>query len=535
MAGVSSQVAGNSRGPGVGTMENTGFDVYGGYVNAAYQPLTHQVLRLSVIYGDRNPVDYYAQSKLNKDGIPRIFDPYEQRGIGKLSYEMDQLGALSSELKLYTYYHGYRQLQDRQPETVTATNTVLNNTKTKTAQDIVGGGIQNVTPWSTSWGDHKFVYGMDGRAENLRSSHLLYTTTTPPDTTTVTDPFGITPNGTYDVFDLFAMTELHPHETWTVSLGGRFENTHLHANPVAADVIPNAGYTLNDLKVDKTWDSLTWNAGAVHALNPQLDLAANIATGYRAPTFSDTLSTGTPVYSSKIASVPSPNVRPEQSITYEFGPRYHSQRWNVSLTGYWNQLWDVVTAVTNGTVYIPGQGTFAAQHNNNSGHGYVRGAEFAASCRLGDGWTVFGNATYTQGWDEGNSVYYRFIPPLNGNLGLRYESPCGRWWAEVVEVMVDTLWRHAPGDQQDSGFSTDPGYGSPSASNPPLNSHYQIPGYVVTNLRGGVRVWQGAHHERVDLTLDVNNLFDTSYREAYAQQELVAPGLNVVVGAKMTF
>jgi outer membrane receptor protein involved in Fe transport len=480
-------------------------------------------------------VDYYIQSKLNPDGIPRVFDSYEQRGIGKLSYELNDLGTWSSELKVYTYYQGYRQLQLRQPETVAAHDTVLNDTQTKTAQDIVGGGIQNVTPWSTSWGDHKFVYGMDGREENLRSSHLLYTTTTPPDTTVVTNPHGITPNGTYDVFDIFAMTELHPHERWTVSAGGRFENTHLHSDPVAADVIPNAGYTLNDLKLDKTWDSLTGSVGAVHALNAKLDLAANLATGFRSPDFSDTLSTGTPVYSTKVASLPSPNVQPEQSITYEFGPRYHSPRWNVSLTGYWNQLWDVVTAVTNGTVVIPGQGTFAAQRNNNSGHGYVRGAEFAASCRLGEGWTVFGNATYTQGWDEGNSVYYRFIPPLNGNLGLRYECPSGRWWAEVAEVMVDTLWRHAPADQQDAGFSTDPGYGSPSASNPPLNPNYQIPGYVVTNLRGGVRVWQGYRYEKVDLTVDVNNLLNTSYREAYAQQELVAPGIDFVVSAKLTF
>jgi outer membrane receptor protein involved in Fe transport len=104
-----------------------------------------------------------------------------------------------------------------------------------------------------------------------------------------------------------------------------------------------------------------------------------------------------------------------------------------------------------------------------------------------------------------------------------------------VEVLVDTLRHHAPGDETDAGFSRDPAYGSPSASNPPINPAYEIPGYAVTNLRAGARVWQDAHKRRFDVTLDINNLFNTSYREAYAQQELVAPGLNVVLGGRLTF
>lgn len=534
--GVSSQNVGNYRGPDVGVIPNTGFNALGGNISLAYQPVENQTLRLTWLYNDRTDVHNYVQSKLNPDGLPRILNPNEERTLAKVDYELDNLGPLSSELKLYAYFQDYDQLRERRVESVANSVDTLNNTQTTTKQDVYGGGIQNTTPWDTSWGDHKFTYGTDYRTEDLRSDVDLFKTVTPPGATTQSIPAGKTPNGTYDVFDVFAMTELHPAERWTVSLGGRFERTHLHSTPSALDVIPNAGYTLQDLELDKVWNAATWSVGTVYGVTRELDLAGDIATGYRAPTFSDTLSTGTPIYSSRTASLPSPNVDPEQSITYELGPRYHAKNWDASLTGYWTALTDVVRATTNGTVVIPGQGTFIAQRNSNSGEGYVRGLEFAADYRFYPGWTLYGNATYTQGWDTRYDEHYRFIPPLNGIIGLRYEAPKGKWWAEVVEVLVDRLRDHAPADEQDAGFSTDPGLGSPNTtSNPPLNANFQIPGYVLTNLRGGVRVWQDCHGRRLDLTVDINNLFNKSYREAYAQQELVAPGIGAVIGARLKF
>jgi outer membrane receptor protein involved in Fe transport len=533
--GISSQNVGNYRGPDVGVIANTGFNALGGNVSMAYQPAADQTVRLNWIYNDRTDVDNYVQSKLNPDGIPRIFDPYEERMLTKLDYDLDNLGPLSSELKFYAYFQDYDQQRERRVEAVSSTTETLNNTKTTAKQDVFGGGVQNTTLWDTSWGEHKFTYGLDYRTEDLRSDQDLFTTITPPDSTTESVPAGKTPNGTYDVFDLFAMAELHPLERWTLSLGGRFERTHLHSTPSPLDVIPNAGYSLADLELDKTWNAATWSVGTVYNLTPDLDLAADIATGYRAPDFSDTLSTGAPIYSSRTASLPSPGVEPEKSITYELGPRYHSERWDGSLTAYWTALSDVITSATNGTVVIPGQGTFIAQHNSNAGEGYVRGIELAAAYRPYPGWTLFGNGTYTQGWDTRFHENYRFIPPLNGVVGVRYEALSGRWWAEAAEVLVDALRNHAPADQQDAGFSTDPGFGSPSASNPPLNGNYEIKGYEVTNLRGGVRVWHDGHGRRLDLTLDINNLFNERYREAYAQQELVAPGLGAVIGARLKF
>ena len=67
-----------------------------------------------------------------------------------------------------------------------------------------------------------------------------------------------------------------------------------------------------------------------------------------------------------------------------------------------------------------------------------------------------------------------------------------------------------------------------------MRDDFSIPGFAVTNLRAGMNVWQ---HDTsaLDLTLDLNNLLDTHYREAYAQQQREAPGFGAVVGARLTF
>ncbi len=101
-------------------------------------------------------------------------------------------------------------------------------------------------------------------------------------------------------------------------------------------------------------------------------------------------------------------------------------------------------------------------------------------------------------------------------------------------TVVDRLRHHSPQDETDAGFSADPGYGSPSSTNPPLRADFTIPGYIVNNVRGGYRLWADTRHA-VELLADVNNLFNVHYREPYAQQQLYAPGIGVALGGRIRF
>lgn len=526
-AGMTRQDIGNYYGANVGTLSPTGFEATGGYLNAALKVTDNQTLRLSWIQNERDDVDAYVQSKLNANGVPRVFNPLERRGILKLEDALTDLGAWSSELKFYGYYQYYSQSRDRNVESTST----FSLTNTDTSQNIFGFGVQNTTDLDPV----RLIYGVDYRTEDLSSTLSQVVTSNKTGDNTRSVPAGNTPDGLYDVLGIFETTEYRPFDCWLLSAGIRFENTQINSNPIASDVIPNAGYTIDSLDLSKSWQSFTWQVGSVYNVTKHWDLVANVCTAFRAPTYSDLFSSGAPVYASKIASVPNPTLDPETSITYEIGPRYHDDCFTASVTPYWTQINDLVVSATSGSVTIPGQGVYDATHNTNDGEGYVCGVEAAASYKLTSAWTLFGNATYTYGEDTSADVPLRFVPPLFGTVGIRYQSPGGRWWVEATEVMVAKFTRPATNDFLDSGFSTDPAFGSPNTTNnPPLYSDFHLPSYAITNLRGGVRVWQ-TDRSALDLTLDLNNIFNAQYREVYAQQQLVAPGFGAVIGARLTF
>jgi outer membrane receptor protein involved in Fe transport len=149
--------------------------------------------------------------------------------------------------------------------------------------------------------------------------------------------------------------------------------------------------------------------------------------------------------------------------------------------------------------------------------------------------TALANVTVTRGQDTLANVPLRFIPPANGLVGVLWERPARGAWLEANARVADRLRRHAPQDELDAGFSTDPGFGSPSATNPALPG-FQIPGWTMVTVRGGITVWQAAaDRTRIEATLDVNNVFNAQYREAYSQQQLYAPSAGVVAGLRVRF
>jgi hemoglobin/transferrin/lactoferrin receptor protein len=515
-------------GGGEGKQDPSGYSATGGYANVKYQPIENHTVKVSWVQNQRDDIESYVQSRLNASGVPRIFGPSERRGIVKFDYDIKDLAPIvSKDFKFYAYDQYYDALRDRRVESTTT----FTNTRTTTDQDVWGTGAQN----TAEFGPHQLTYGLDYRLEDLGTSLFQSARNKATNVVANSHPRGNTPDGTYDVFDAFVEGQFKPIDCLVVSAGARFEHTHIDSDPEQLDVIPNAGYDVGDLTIDKSWNSATWSVGAVFGVTKDLDLAGNIATGFRAPTFSDLLSAGPPVFASKIASVPSPDLDPEQSITYELGPRYHSRRVSASFTAYWTQLNDVISSQVSGTVDIPGQGTFSATRNSNASHGYNRGLEFAFSYEFIDDFSLFGNATYTRSQDKSIDEPFRFAPPLFGIAGLRYESPSKRWWVEGVEMFADKLRRHAPNDELDAGFSRDPALGSPNTTNNlPLRSDFKLPGWAITNLRAGVTAWK-KDHRSFDLTLDVYNVFDTRYREAYSQQQKFAPGINAVIGGRLKF
>jgi outer membrane receptor protein involved in Fe transport len=522
--GVTGQSIGNYSAPGIGVINYTGLGTQGGYINTAYKVRENQVFRFGWIENYRDDVVAYGSSKLNASGIPRNNTPYEDRGIGHAVYDLTDLGKWSHDLKLYSYFQHFRSPRDTDVESATT----FSLTHAVSSQAVFGGGAQN----STSIGKFgALTYGGDYRTESIWAKKRLFTTTKATGVDVESTPNGNVPPGTYSVFDGFVLNRWQIHRL-ALTLGGRIESINLHSYPLPEDAL--APFTVADLTLNERWNPLTGSVGAVYHLFSSFSLTGSIASSFRSPSFSDALSTGVPVFSSAVATVPSPGVKPEKSIAYEVGGRWSSPHLNLNLTGYVTALRDVIVAQPTGTINIPGVGVVIADSNTNSDTGYVRGIEMATAIHINRQWNLIGNLTTTRGLDTFLHVPLRFITPTNGLTGVSWNSPSQRFWSEATVAMFDRLRHSAPGDQTDAGFSKDPGFGSPSATNPAYRPGYQIPGYGVATLRIGAKLFDN-EKRRFDLTLDLNNVLNQRYREAYSQQELLAPGFGAVMGGKWTF
>ncbi|MBN1441786.1 MAG: TonB-dependent receptor, partial [Planctomycetes bacterium] len=155
---------------------------------------------------------------------------------------------------------------------------------------------------------------------------------------------------------------------------------------------------------------------------------------------------------------------------------------------------------------------------DNVGDGFIHGVELGLAWTFYEGFTAFGNFT----WMEGEVDTYvgstmsrepvSRIQPATGLVGLRWDSPQRKYWAEATVTIVDNQDRLSPGDEDDT-------------QRIPLGG---TPGYTVYALRGGVEPMRG-----LKLFAAVENITDVDYRVHGSGQN--EPGTNVILGADWRF
>lgn len=522
VAGVTYFSSGDVRTGGGEVLEDMSMTSYGAFAKLSAILYPGNVLTLGYMENIRLDVERYDQSRRNPNSRdPRFFTPWEDRRIVYIKDAIDIRDGLVSHIDTYGYWQNYCSSSENNSQQNTTT---FRKQTTDLIQNIYGIGISAETPLLDE--TLKFVYGGDYRFEYFQES-LDLLTWRHDGYRAISYPLGKTPNGSYDVADAFAMLVWTPLDDLRLSSGVRFESSHLDANPGAQD--PTAGFTQSDLDLDSRWNAVTYDLGSVYKIIDELAWTANASTGYRAPTYSDVLSYGPFTYG---VNVPSPSVEPEKCAAFESGFRWESRDVSAKAVGFGTYLMDMINSrIANGYTDLNGNGfEDAGEHNytkQNTGSGYIYGLETSGEWRFIPQWALFANGAWTEGWNKNEQEPLRFIPPLYGLVGLRWEVTSWMTMSAFTR-MVAAQTRVSTSDKSDPARASDPAYSFPSATNPPLRPDYSVPGYLTYHARADFKV---SKYGKVFVGVD--NITDVNYRVAYSRQD--APGVCATVGAEWTF
>ena len=343
--------------------------------------------------------------------------------------------------------------------------------------------------------------------------------------------------------NLYLQDEIELHELLELTLGGRFTRYNTNADlSVRSDQFGD---------FNESGNALTYSAGLVGSVTNGLNIVGNFATSFRAPSLNDT--TAVEVTNEGIDS-PSPDLESERGWTAEGGVKARYLWFVGSLTVFHGRVIDLVTRVPVEDAYA-GQALPSLikeiQQNNPGVNVYVfdnvdeveiQGVEFTGMVPIPiqSGLSLYGNAMFTRGkvlvingaapdpdkpWEE----RIRREPPLNGMVGIRWEPPAQRFWAEFFVRGATEQRRLNRSDIRDPripGTTRDTGEVEFDANGAAIGEG--SPGWMTLNLRGGFQVTQ---YNR--LTLALENLLDQRYREHGSG--INAPGFNVIVSLDNRF
>ena len=364
----------------------------------------------------------------------------------------------------------------------------------------------------------RLTYGVEYYHNNVNSFMTDFDPTTAEDT--IQGPLG--DEAETEQLGIFLQDEIDVTDRLTVTLGGRFNYASVEADRVNdPNVDADApGNTAADstFSIEDEFDSFVGSARATYELMPdRLNVFGGVSQGFRAPNLGDLTRFDTA--RSNEFEIPAPGLEEERYITYEIGSKLRTETASARLAYFYTDIRDQILRFPTGNMNAAGDFEVTKA---NVGDGQVFGVEFSGAWELAPSWTLFGNVGYVEGevtnfvGPPGNlrkqDDYLSRLQPLQGQLGLRWDSPNTRFWGEGLLRMAADADKLSARDRGD--FQRIPNGGTP--------------GYAVLSVRGGWRV-----NEHLNVVGAVENITDEEYRVHGSGQN--RPGLNVILSVDVTF
>ncbi len=285
------------------------------------------------------------------------------------------------------------------------------------------------------------------------------------------------PDSLYRSAGLFAEDVWSLAPAWTAILGARWDHIRVENDPTPQWERRRVN--------EESWNA---HAGAVWSVSEQTRFKLIGASGYRAASLEERyqyLELG-----GGRVKLGDPDLEPERSLFLEAGADWRGDTLALGLSVFGNRLSNLIGE------------RFADEDtivNANVDKAEIWGAEARAVWRLAAPWTLNASLAYVEGRDETLREPLAGIPPLNGTLELEYDAH-RRYWGRIGAVGAARQNRTPPGVNTADGW---------------------------TSVHAGIgRRWKPGANAG-DLSLTVNNLFDTAYRDylsTYRGAEYREPG-----------
>ncbi|RME86640.1 MAG: TonB-dependent receptor [Planctomycetota bacterium] len=305
------------------------------------------------------------------------------------------------------------------------------------------------------------------------------------------------------------------------------------------NAINNGSFSLSDLELNETTNSVTGGFGLAYYLTDELNLFFHFGRALRAANKSDMLSFGQFTFG---FNVPAGKLDPESAFTYEFGLKADSDNFGGSATFFYTELEDAIISrpgTFNGKDFVDVNGNNVKDNGENvyvnqnadkkivaygvelGGYYYLPPSWLAKLLGFGV-WKIYGNFSWIYGKDHQFNEPLDRAYPANGTIGIRLENSRNpkekKYWL-AFEVQMVRHFSRFPSTRinSDPAVFADP----QNKGSGFLRSDHSIPGYTIYSLFGGFRP-----HPRVNVSMGVTNLTDKLYR--VKDSRIDAPGLSFV-------
>ncbi|SHF89473.1 hemoglobin/transferrin/lactoferrin receptor protein [Mariniphaga anaerophila] len=367
------------------------------------------------------------------------------RQLLNASYEITNISNKLTSLKLN--YFNQNILRDvlMKPNTVAEATLPNGNTQRTTPEKItptgkhLTNGVQLQSTWNLN-DKNVFIAGIDYWGRKLTTEREKYVTVevlNPEETIIKTNNIvrGETPipESNFNSAGLFLQNESHLlNNRLTLITGGRvdgiwikneqgFDVDYLIINGTQNDSPPTQRITFEK----GTENNVSWsaNAGLLYQIFKDADISLNLARSFRAPSLEERFKY---IDLGNYVRLGNPALKPESGYSADLGLRI----WNPKLC---LQSGVFVNQISNMIVESPGEfiytltsestpDTIPALINSNVSKALLYGFDFKLDYNFYDNLVVFLSGAYVRGKDTKENENLPLIPPLNGQLGIRYSN-----------------------------------------------------------------------------------------------------------------